>query len=216
MTSAGNRGSSHARHGAPTAQFLAIVGGRRGHFLLESGHHSNLWLDLDALFAQPPLIDPFVESLADALRPHEPEVVCGPLLGGAFVAQLVARSLSAEFCFTERRMPVQGQGLFRASYTLPAAFHGRLHGRRVAMVDDVMSAGSALRGTHAELLNHGAIPISAGALLVLGTTGASYFAERGIPVEAPARGDHELWLPGTCPRCAEGVPLEDPAPPFSP
>ncbi len=191
------------------AAFLALVSGRRGHFRLESGHHGGLWLDLDPLFAELARIDPFVAALADALRPHGADVVCGPLLGGAFLAQLVARELGAEFCFTER-VTVTGDGaLFGARYRLPPAFAPRVRGRRVAMVDDVMSAGSALRGTFAELQAHGAVPVAAGALMVLGSAGADYFAQRGIPVEAAARDEYPLWHPSDCPMCAAGVPLED-------
>ena len=76
------------------------------------------------------------------------------------------------------------------------------------MVDDVMSAGSALRGTFDEVMAHGAEPVVAGALLVLGATGAGYFAELGIAVEAVAREDYELWAPERCPLCAAGVPVE--------
>ena len=77
------------------------------------------------------------------------------------------------------------------------------------MVDDVMSAGSALRGTHAELLSHGAVPVVAGALLALGTAGADFFAANGVAVVAVARDDYDIWFPGACPLCAAGVPLED-------
>ena len=198
---------------ADAAAFLAIVAGRRGHFRLESGHHGALWLDLDPLFAEARRIDPLVARLADALRPHGVEAVCGPLVGGAFLAQLVARALGAEFCFTERATPAEGGGLYAARYRLPPALAARVRGRRVAMVDDVMSAGSALRGTHAELEAHGAVPVVAGALLVLGGAGAAFFATRGVPVEAVARDGYELWAPAECPLCAAGVPLEDAAAP---
>lgn len=191
-------------------EFLEIVPGRRGHFRLESGHHSGLWLDLDALFAEPRRIGPFVTDLAGALAPYEVSVVCGPLLGGAFLAQLVARELDAEFCFTERAMPPDRGGLYPARYHLPSGFDARLRGNRVAIVDDVMSAGSALRGTYEEVHAHGAKPVVAGALLVLGQTGLSFFAERGVPVEAVARDDYELWLPTECALCAAGVPIEVP------
>ena len=133
------------------AAFLNIVSGRRGHFRLESGHHSALWLDLDALFADPKAIQPFVAALVSSLRSHDVSAVCGPLLGGAFLAQLVARELGAEFCFTERVMPREPGGMYQARYRLPNAFQHRVRGKRVAIVDDVMSAGSALRGTYAEL-----------------------------------------------------------------
>ena len=192
--------------------FLRLAQGRRGHFRLESGHHSGLWLDLDGLFADPQAIAPFVGALVAQLRDHAVEVVCGPLLGGAFLAQLVAQSLAAEFCFTERSA-VGAEGLFGTRYELPPAHRTRLRGRRVALVDDVMSAGSALRGTLAALEAAGAIPVVAGALLVLGNLGAGYFAQQHLPLAAVLRQDYELWTPAACPMCMAGQPLEDVASP---
>ena len=194
------------------AAFLELVNSRRGHFRLESGHHRDLWLDLDPLFAEPSRIGPFVAALTAALRPYEVQAVCGPLLGGALLAQLVAQALEVEFCFTERgynppanaggtdkMMPAHTEGLYRASYRLPSAFAERVRGKRVAMVDDVMSAGSALRATYAELQAHDALPVVAGALLVLGSIGADFFAQRSVAVEAVARDEGDFWLPAGCP-----------------
>ena len=192
-----------------TAAFLALVAGRKGHFRLESGHHGGLWLDLDPLFCDLPRVAPFVAALADAIRPYGVDAVCGPLLGGAFLAQLVAQALGAGFAYTERVATSAPGELYAARYRLPPALAGRIRGRRVAMVDDVMSAGSALRGTYAELRSHGAVPVVAGALLVLGSAGADFFAGCGVAVEAVARDEYALWPPAECPLCARGVPLED-------
>jgi len=192
-----------------SSALLDLVGGREGHFGLESGHHSRLWLDLGSLFADSRPIEPFVTSLTKALRPYGVSGVCGPLLGGAFLAQLLARELGTEFCFAEREVPGNAGGLYRARYRLPAALAARVAGKRFAIVDDVMSAGSALRGTYADLRAHGGSCVVAGALLVLGSAGADFFAREGIPVEAAARRDFELWEPARCPLCAAGVPLED-------
>jgi orotate phosphoribosyltransferase len=189
--------------------FMQLVAGRRGHFRLESGHHSGLWLDLDPLFAEPRRVAPLVATLANALRPYDVAGVCGPLLGGAFLAQLVAHELAVEFSFTEREQSSPSGGFYQARYRLPPAFVPRVRGQRLAIVDDVMSAGSALRGTYEELQAHGAAPVVAGALLVLGSTGADFFAQRGVAVEAAARDDYELWLPADCPLCASGLRLED-------
>jgi orotate phosphoribosyltransferase len=195
---------------ATAAGILDLVAARRGHFRMESGYHSALWLDLDPLFVNARQIAPFVARLVALIRPHGAEAVCGPMVGGAFLAQLVARELGAEFWFTERVAPgaAAGRGLFQVRYRLPRAIAARAAGKRVAIVDDVMSAGSALRGTSADLEAHGAAVVAAGALLVLGSTGAGYFAERGVPVEAAASEPYALWLPGQCPLCAEGVKLE--------
>jgi orotate phosphoribosyltransferase len=188
--------------------FLELVSGRSGHFQLESGHHSALWLDLDPLFSSARRIDPFVTDLVTAISTHNVDAICGPLVGGAFLAQLVAQRMGLEFAFTERVIASSGSGLYSASYKLPPAFRNRLAGKRVAIVDDVMSAGSALRGTYQALQSYDAVPIVAGALLVLGATGAEFFAERDVPVVAVTRDKYDLWLPLSCPLCAEGVHLE--------
>jgi orotate phosphoribosyltransferase len=189
--------------------FLDLVSGRRGHFLLESGHHSALWFDLDALFADLQKTKPLIEALTDRLRPYAVSAVCGPLLGGSFLALQIAQLLNVDFCFTERVMPENEEGLYRAGYRLPAAFRPRVAGRKVAIVDDVMSAGSALRGTYAELQSHGAEPVVAAAMLLLGTAGAKFFEQAGVPVEAAERESYDLWEPAQCPLCAAGVAIED-------
>lgn len=191
------------------ADFLELVAARRGHFRLESGHHGGLWLDLDPLFAEAHRIDSFVRTLASAIRQYNVTWICGPLLGGAFLAQLVARVLGIQFCFTERVTPPATDGLYQVQYRLPPAFATRLRGQRIAMVDDVMSAGSALRGTYTELQAHGALPIGAGALLVLGSTGIEFFTEHNVPVEAAVRDRYDLWLPEHCPLCDAGVPFDE-------
>src|SRR4051794_12936437 len=118
--------------GPPTnlslADFFGLVHGRRGHFLLESGYHSALWLDLDGLFLDTRRIQPFVTALATRLARHRIEVVCGPRLGGALLAELVAEELDSEFCLTER-ISTDAEGLYRARYHLPAAFASRVPGR---------------------------------------------------------------------------------------
>lgn len=191
--------------------FYDLVAGRRGHFLLESGLHASQWLDLDPLFADQRRIAPFVDELAIALRPHAVEMVCGALVGGAFLAQLLAPKLDAEFCFTQRVMDPDADGLFQARYRLPAAYAPRVIGKRIAIVDDVMSAGSALRGTFAELMQHGVRPVVAGALLVLGNKGTDFFAANGVWVVTSARDDFATWTPQECPLCASGTPLEQPS-----
>jgi orotate phosphoribosyltransferase len=192
--------------------FLDLAQARRGHFQMESGLHCGLWFDLDAAFVDQPALDPFVTQLAQSLRRHQIEAVCGPLTGGALLAQLVARLLGSEFYFTTPAPAEQGSA-FSARYRLPPATGHRLLGKRVALVDDVMSAGSSLRATLMEIEAHGAIPVVVGALHVLGTSGATFFAERGLRIETTGRSAFDSWRPPECPLCASGIPLEDPAAP---
>lgn len=174
---------------------------RRGHFRLESGMHTDRWLELKTLFADTKRIAPMVDALAARLREYDFDVVCGAMLGGAFLAQLLAHALGVEFWFTERQV-TNGA----VSYPLPKAFDGKR--RRVAVVDDVMSAGSAMRGTYESLIAAGAHPVVIAAFLILGDKGVDFFTKERIPMESLAREPFNLWQPSQCRLCASGVPLE--------
>jgi orotate phosphoribosyltransferase len=183
---------------------------RSGHFRFESGHHGDLWLDLELLCARPEPVRRFAVALARRLAPLRAEVVCGPLVEGAFVALLVAEELRLEFAYTEPFARSTGDGLFPVGYRLPGALRARVAGRRVAVANDVINAGSAVLGTLADLRACGAIPVAIGALCVLGDAAARFAAEQGLPLSTLAALGNELWTPADCPLCARGVPLDEP------
>jgi orotate phosphoribosyltransferase len=187
---------------------IEALAARRGHFQLESGHHGELWLDLDALFARPAGVAPFVAELAERLSGCGAEAVCGPLVGGAFVAQAVADRLGIEASWTERVVAPSGGGLYAARYRIPEALRDRLRGRSVAVVDDVVNAGSATRATIADLRACDARPITLGALLVLGEGAGQLARAEGLALASVATLANAIWEPADCPLCAAGVVLE--------
>lgn len=99
-----------------TYDLLKELPARPGHFLLESGCHADQWFGLDALFVSPREIAPLVTALAARLRPHGASAVCGPLLGGAFLAQALATGLGTDFFYSEPAGRRSGTGLFTAEY----------------------------------------------------------------------------------------------------
>ncbi|MET9023503.1 phosphoribosyltransferase family protein [Actinopolymorpha sp. NPDC004070] len=185
---------------------LGLAGARSGHFRLESGYHGDVWLDdLDGIFRRPSDLAPQVVALADRLRAYDPDAVCGPLTGGAFLAQLLARELGVEFCWTERLRAPEAGVLFSAAYALPDGTS--LSARRVAVVDDVVNAGSAVRASLDSVTNAGGEPVAVGALLLLGPPGSRPSSIGRCRVEALAEADSNLWEPAACPRCAAGEQL---------
>ena len=181
----------------------------RGHFLLESGYHSDLWVSLDALLVDTTRIAPLIGALAARLRPYAVHGICGPLLGGAFLAQVLAHELKVCFYYTEREQAVADGDLFNVSYRLPPEMGRSVRGETIAVVDDVISAGSSVRATMVALATAGATTVVVGALVVLGQTARTHFARERIPVEALEHDELNLWPPAGCPLCHAGVPLEN-------
>jgi len=187
---------------------VELLAARRGHFALESGHHGDLWLDLESLFLRPSRVAGFAAELARRLAPAGVEAVCGPLVGGALLAQAVAARLDAEFLYAEPLAPAAGAGLYAVRYRVPAAVRARAAGRAFAIVDDVVNAGSATRATYAELRDAGARPVAIATLLTLGAAVPTFAREHGLRLESLEALPNTLWEPAACPLCAAGVPLE--------
>ena len=61
-------------------EILNLLSARRGHFLLESGHHGDLWLNLESLCLRPRLAHVVSTKLADSLSKLDIDLVCALLL----------------------------------------------------------------------------------------------------------------------------------------
>jgi orotate phosphoribosyltransferase len=187
---------------------LSMVRGRQGHFRMESGHHGDLWFELETLCLHSREIRPFAARLAARLAQYRIDVICGPLVEGAFVALLVSLELGCEFVYAERFMDARREGLYPVEYRLPKALQPLVKGRRVAIVNDVISAGSAVRGTYFDLQAVGARVFAIGALLSLSDAINEFAAEHHLALEILEQLPNNLWPPSQCPLCDAGMALE--------
>lgn len=172
---------------------------RRGHFDLGTGHHGDLWLDLDGLFLWPARLRPAAGWLAGELRRYQPAAICGPWSGGAFLAQQVAGLLAVAFLPTR---PDQAGG-----YRLPGPLRERVSGWRVAIVDDAVNAGTAVRASAQEVRAAGGTPVAVATLLALGQAHAVVTRALGLPFHALASLPSQVWPTASCMLCRQGLPL---------
>lgn len=187
---------------------LDLLAGRRGHFRMESGYHSERWFNLDRLFEDRARLQPFVDELARRLAAHRIQAVVGPMTGGAKLADMLGVKLGIESFHTERFETPNAAGLFPVRYLVPAAQRERLRGKSVAIVDDAISAGSAVKGTHADLLNCGAKPIVCAALIIFGDHADAFAAENCLKLVSITHMAFGMWKPDECPLCKRGIPIE--------
>ena len=190
-----------------TDEILESVAARRGHFLLESGHHGELWLDLELLCLNPDSVRKYAQAIARQLAPYGIEMVCGPLVEGAFVGLLAALEMGVPFTYSERVAGASDDTLYPFSYRLPLNLRSRVRGKRVAIVNDVINAGSAVRSTFADLRSCGAEPVAVGAILTLGPWAREFAAANQMALEALCVQSNSFWIPSECPLCRNGVAL---------
>ena len=176
---------------------------QRGHFDLGTGYHGDLWLELDGLFLWPARIRPAARKLASHVRQYGPAAVCGPVAGGAFLAQMVAEILGAAF------LPAYHEPGPPARYRLPRVARDEIAGWPVAVVDDAVNAGTAVQASCQELRAAGAVPVAVAALLALGPA-AAITSTLGLPFHALTALPSQAWPAHACPLCAAGTPLDQP------
>jgi orotate phosphoribosyltransferase len=193
-------------HGAVESRLLELAHPRYGHFDLGTGYHGDVWLDLDALFARPALLRPQVGLLADRLRAHRVDAVCGPMEGGALLAYALADQLGVAFLAAYRAPAAGGYRLAWAG----GAGEG-IGGWRVAIADDAVNAGTAVLACARLLRDRGAVPVAVAALLAVGPAGQTGPAEPSVPFHAVDTVQSHAWLPADCPLCADAVALTDPS-----
>ena len=180
---------------------------RKGHFRYESGHHGDSWIDLERLCLRPEPVARLADQLADRVASHYVDAVCGPLVEGAFIALMVASRLKKLFTYAERFDDRESDALYPVKYRVPGSIRQELSGRRVAIVNDVISAGSAVRGTLADLIDIGADTVVIASLAVLGRTFVEFAAANRLPLETLAHLPNNIWAPSDCPMCADGKAL---------
>jgi orotate phosphoribosyltransferase len=181
-----------------TLQILEDTGVvRRGHFLLTSGLHTNLFLLCAHVQQFPRQLERLAAAMAEPFRAEGVEVVIGPAMGGVILAYEVARALDVRAIFAEK----DGGG----GMVLRRGFRVR-PGERVLVVEDAITTGGSVR-----------MVVDAIRSLRGHVVGVSAIVDRSggrTDVGAPARAlltlDVPAWEPSACPLCREGVPLVEP------
>ena len=155
------------------------------------------------VFLRPSLLRPHVDLLAERLRQHRIDAVCGPLEGGAFLAYALAETLGAAFLPAYR----DERGTAPA-YRLPGVAGG-IRDWRVAIADDAINAGTAVRACAGQLRSRGAVPVAVAALLSLGPASAAVAEGISVPLYAAGAVDSRAWPAAQCPLCAGDIPFTE-------
>ena len=167
----------------------------KGHFLLTSGQHSDMYVEKFRLLERPDLAEPVLRRLADRFRDAGVEVVLGPAVGGIIVAYEMARQLGARAIFAERQW---------GHLTLRRGFQLR-PGERCLVVEDIVTTGGSVREALAVARRHGAHIVG---VAVLADRSGGQALDFGVPVEYLVSLNVPHWEPTECPLCRAGVPLE--------
>lgn len=168
----------------------------RGHFLLASGRHSEVYFEKFRVIEQPHVLSALSAEIASHFADAGVEAVAGPTTGGIIIAFEVARQMGLPAVYIESE---DGVRTLRRSKTLPA-------GLRVLIVDDVLTTGKSLVESQAAIERAGGVVVGYGVLIDR--------SEPGLALSAPLFGAYRVeavsYAADALPEHLKDVPLVKP------
>ena len=169
----------------------------KGHFLLASGLHSDVYWEKMRVLQYPAYVEQLCRIIADHFRGQRVELVAGPTTGGIILAFEVARQLGIRAAFAEKE--ANDERTFRRGASIE-------HGERVLVVDDVLTKGGSIRAVISAVTRQGGVVVGIGVLVDRSEQALDF----GAPLFSCHRTVIQTYTPDNCPLCGAKVPLVKP------
>ena len=176
---------------------------RAGHFVFTSGLHSDSYVNKDALYPYTHDTSKLCKVMAERFKDKDIEVVVGPTMGAAILAQLVAYHLSE---MTGREVyGVYADKTDDGGFIIKRGYDKFITRKRVLVVEDVLTTGGSVRKVIEEVRKYGGTVVGLG---VLCNRGGITKEHVGAPrFESLVNVILDSWEPETCELCARGIPV---------
>jgi adenine phosphoribosyltransferase len=132
-----------------------------------------LFYDISTLLAHPRAWQTTVQRLAEALRPHQPDLLVGIESRGFLVAAPLAYELGRGFAMVRKRGKLPG-GTARLTYdleygtdTIEIQENAITPGQRVVVLDDLVATGGTMQAAIELVRQRGGVVAAAGCIIEL-------------------------------------------------
>jgi orotate phosphoribosyltransferase len=168
----------------------------KGHFLLTSGRHSNVYFQCAKVLQYPEYAEQICGLISDYFSSYSIDTVIAPAIGGIVVGQEVARQLNKRSIFAEREDKVLS---LRRGFSLEK-------GEKVLVCEDVVTTGGSVFEVIDIIKNFAAEVVGVG-FIVDRSNGKVNF---GFPQFSTIKLDVVSYSSHECPLCKEGIELVKP------
>lgn len=169
----------------------------RGHFILTSGRHSDVYFEKFRILEQPHVLSALCAQMVSHYQQLGGiDLIAGPTTGGIIIAFEVARQMDLPALYIETEA---GQKTLRRNATVP-------RGARVLVVDDVLTTGTSLVESRSAIERAGGNVVAYGVLINRAEPGL----DLGLPLFGAYKVEAQSFAPDEVPDWLAQVPAIKP------
>lgn len=168
----------------------------KGHFLLTSGRHSNIYFQCAKVLQYPEYTELVCSKIAEHFKDVQIDTVISPAIGGIIVGQEVARLLNKKSIFAEREDKILS---LRRGFAIEP-------GERVLVCEDVVTTGGSVFEVIDIVQKSGGIVAGVG-FIVDRSNGKVNF---GFNQFSTVKLEAVSYAPDECPLCKDDIPAIKP------
>jgi orotate phosphoribosyltransferase len=173
---------------------------RNSHLVYTSGRHGSTYINKDAIYPHTGAVSVLCEALASTAVGLGVEVVAAPAVGGVILSQWTAHHLGRGV------LSVYAEKADGVGFALRRGYDRLVRGRRVLVVEDVVTTGGSLGAVIGAVLDAGGDVVAVTALVNRGGVSARDVGSTAGLLSL-ATVDMESFAAADCPLCKAGVPV---------
>lgn len=177
------------------------------HFVYNSGRHSSVYINKDALYVHTRIISALCERMAQPYNPDEIDVVVGPVLGGIVLSQWVAHALNAQRDSGETlAVYAEKDGMGdEQRFAFHRGYDRYLPNKNILIVEDILTTGGSVRRVVNAVRQQGGNVVGVSALCNRGNVQAD--AVGAVPIHTLIDIPLQTYSEEDCPFCQQRVPI---------
>lgn len=173
------------------------------HIVYTSGRHGTDYVNKDAVYPHTKETSTLCGMLAKDFKDQDIEVVAAPAVGGVILSQWTASHLTE---LTGREvLGVYAEKQEDGSFAFGRGYADLISGKRVLLVEDVLTTGSSAKKTIDAVKNLGGKVVGLGVICNRG--GVKPEDVSGVEINALVNVQMVSYLEEECPQCVAGVPI---------
>ncbi len=182
----------------------AIITG--SHFVYNSGRHSSVYINKDALYLHTDSISKLCQHMAQPYEADEIDIVVGPVLGGIVLSQWTTHALNAQRTTGETlAIYAEKEAGSDHAFAFYRGYDKHIQGKKVLIVEDILTTGGSVRRVIELVRKHGGHVVGVSALCNRGNVQSKEVGN--VPVSTLITLDLETYAEEDCPFCEQHVPV---------